>query len=158
MGRLERSLSRHSRFREARVVPRFITARCCLPTARTSRGHLVHLVVENRTTHVCRYRQRLRRHCVVGSIVHHVSMTMWPNNARARVKTPRATNAAKNRRSQFGYSAFLFSSKVIRTLFSFCKIVFSEFSHRLALQRTAAGRCGCNRRALWPPSLSSPLR
>ena len=29
-----------------------------------------------------------------------------------------------------------------------------EFSHSLALQRTAAGRRGCNRRALWPPSLS----
>jgi len=29
----------------------------------------------------------------------------------------------------------------------------NEFSHSLALQRTAAGRCCCNRRASWPPSL-----
>jgi len=53
--------------------------------------------------------------------------------ARGCVKTPRASNMAKNRRSHFGYGAFLFLGRVIRTTFSFFKIVFSEFSHSLAI-------------------------
>ena len=70
-------------------------------------------------------------------------MTTRPNHARGCVKTRHATNSGKNRRSQFGYGAFLFTSRVIRILFSFFKIVFSEFSHSLALQRTRRERRGC---------------
>jgi hypothetical protein len=53
------------------------------------------------------------------------------------VKTLRAPGAATNRRSHFGYRAFLFLLKVIRIIFSFFKIVLVVFSHSLSPEPTA---------------------
>src|SRR5438105_2590691 len=50
---------------------------------------------------------------------------------RGCVKTPRATNSSKNRRSHFGYNAFLLPARLIRPTFSSFKMSESEFSHSL---------------------------
>ena len=44
-----------------------------------------------------------------------------------------------------------FQHRIVKTQFSFCRVA-AQFND--ALQRTAAGRRGCNRRVSWPPSLS----
>jgi hypothetical protein len=53
------------------------------------------------------------------------------------VKTPRTLDPSKKRRTHFAYSAFLFSPRVIQTVFSCSKVTNLEFSHSLSLQATA---------------------
>ena len=68
-------------------------------------------------------------------------MTM-PNYAQACVKTPATSNPSKNRHPHFRYGAFFFAARDRTTCFSLFQNSIWEFSHRLALQRTAAGRRG----------------
>ena len=86
----ERSLPRHPRFRPIRGVRRSVTARCYLPTARIRGGRLVCLVMEDRAAGRCGCREHLRRRCIVGSIVHDVSMIMLPNKTLQRTAASRS--------------------------------------------------------------------